>query len=84
MQDIYIVGVGMTPFGRMPAIEIKTLTRRAGAVKSPDVGGSDVADESGSRTHIELLTAPTGFEVRPPHRERFPSVMVIPHAETSL
>src|SRR5687768_147755 len=33
-----------------------------------------MAEESGSRTHAGPPAAPTGFEVRPPHRERFPSV----------
>jgi acetyl-CoA acetyltransferase len=38
MQDIYIVGVGMTPFGRMPDIDIKTLTRRAVTGALADAG----------------------------------------------
>ena len=33
-----------------------------------------LAEESGSRTHKGPPAAPTGFEVRPPHRGRFPSV----------
>src|SRR3970040_2372109 len=34
-----------------------------------------LAEESGSRTHTGPQAAPTGFEVRPPHRGRFPSVI---------
>ena len=33
-----------------------------------------MAEESGSRTHKGPSTAPTGFEVRPPHRGRFSSL----------
>ena len=29
MEEIYIAGVGMTPFGRMLDVDIKTLTRQA-------------------------------------------------------
>ena len=29
MEDIYVVGVGMTPFGRLLDKDIKTLTREA-------------------------------------------------------
>lgn len=32
-----------------------------------------LAEESGSRTHGGSQATPTGFEVRPPHRERFSS-----------
>lgn len=32
-----------------------------------------LAEGNGSRTHPEPITALTGFEDRPPHRERFPS-----------
>jgi len=41
----------------------------------PHSRGGELAEESGSRTHAGPPAAPTGFEVRPPHRERFPSVI---------
>src|SRR3982751_2012700 len=43
--------------------------------RSPRDHRKQVAEESGSRTHAGPPAAPTGFEVRPPHRERFPSVV---------
>lgn len=38
MQDIYIVGVGMTPFGRMPDVDIKTMTKQAVGAALADAG----------------------------------------------
>lgn len=38
MSDIYIVGIGMTPFGRMPEISLKTMTRRATEAALADAG----------------------------------------------
>ena len=37
----------------------------------------ELAEESGSRTHTELITALTGFEVRPAHRDRFSSARIM-------
>ncbi|WP_342640154.1 thiolase family protein [Rhodoligotrophos ferricapiens] len=38
METVYIVGVGMTPFGRMLDIDIKTLTRQAVTAALADAG----------------------------------------------
>lgn len=38
MQDIYIVGVGMTPFGRTPDVDIKTMTKQAVSGALADAG----------------------------------------------
>jgi acetyl-CoA acetyltransferase len=38
MEDIFIVGVGMTPFGRMLDVDIKTLTRQAAEAALADAG----------------------------------------------
>lgn len=38
MEDIYVVGVGMTPFGRHLDKDIKALTREATAAALADAG----------------------------------------------
>lgn len=38
MEDIYIAGVGMTPFGRMLDVDIKTMTRQATEAALADAG----------------------------------------------
>ena len=38
MEDIFIVGVGMTPFGRMLGVDIKTMTRQATEAALADAG----------------------------------------------
>ncbi len=38
MQDIFIVGVGMTPFGRMLDVDLKTMTRQATEAALGDAG----------------------------------------------
>lgn len=38
MEDIFIVGVGMTPFGRMLDVDIKTMTRKATEAALADAG----------------------------------------------
>ena len=42
MEDIYIVGVGMTPFGRMLDVDIKTMTRKAIEAALADAGHRQV------------------------------------------
>ncbi|MDY7792872.1 hypothetical protein U0E10_33815, partial [Burkholderia ubonensis] len=38
MSDIYVVGVGMTPFGRMLEVDMKALSRRAVDAALGDAG----------------------------------------------
>jgi acetyl-CoA acetyltransferase len=38
MEEIFVVGVGMTPFGRMLDLDIKTLTRMATERSLADAG----------------------------------------------
>ena len=38
MEEIYVVGVGMTPFGRLLDKDIKTLTRAAVQLALDDAG----------------------------------------------
>ena len=38
MDDIYIIGVGMTPFGKHAALSVKDLTRQAVAAALQDAG----------------------------------------------
>ena len=38
MQDIFIIGVGMTPFGRMLDVDLKTMTRQATDAALNDAG----------------------------------------------
>jgi acetyl-CoA acetyltransferase len=38
MQDIFIIGVGMTPFGRMLDVDLKTMTRQATDAALADAG----------------------------------------------
>ena len=38
MQDVYVVGVGMTPFGKFPDKSIKDLTREAVTAALEDAG----------------------------------------------
>ncbi|MEB2317334.1 MAG: thiolase family protein [Pseudomonadota bacterium] len=40
MEDVYVVGVGMTPFGRLPDVSIKELTRQAVETALADAGVS--------------------------------------------
>jgi acetyl-CoA acetyltransferase len=44
MDNIYVVGVGMTPFGRMLDVDIKTLTRQAveAALADAGIGREDI------------------------------------------
>ena len=47
MQDVYIIGVGMTPFGRMLDVDIKTMARKATEAALDDAG-IDKADIDGA------------------------------------
>jgi len=38
MEEIYVAGIGMTPFGRMLEIDIKTMTRKAADAALADAG----------------------------------------------
>lgn len=38
MEEVYIAGVGMTPFGRMPDLDIKALTQQATSAALADAG----------------------------------------------
>ena len=38
MSNVYIVGVGMTPFGKMPDVSIKAMTRQATEAALADAG----------------------------------------------
>ena len=41
MEDIYVIGVGMTPFGRLLDLDMKTLSRMAvegGGLRGPRLG----------------------------------------------
>src|SRR5690606_26507959 len=58
MDDIYVVGVGMTPFGRMLDIDMKTLSRTAvdaalgdAGLQKADVEGAFFANAS--QGHME-------------------------------
>ena len=58
MQDIFIIGVGMTPFGRMLDVDLKTMTRQATEAalttpgsKSLDLNGAYFANVS--QGHME-------------------------------
>ncbi|MEJ2410597.1 MAG: thiolase family protein [Novosphingobium sp.] len=58
MEDIYVVGVGMTPFGRMPDKDIKTLTNEAVSAALADAGIEATALEAAyfanaSQGHME-------------------------------
>ena len=41
MEDVYVVGVGMTPFGRMLDKDIKTMTKEAVNAALADAGLAD-------------------------------------------
>jgi acetyl-CoA acetyltransferase len=43
---VFVVGVGMTPFGRHPALDVKALTRHAVAAALADAGVAPVAIEA--------------------------------------
>lgn len=43
MQEVYVVGVGMTPFGRMLDVDIKTMVRQASEAALADAGLTQAA-----------------------------------------
>lgn len=43
MEDVYIVGLGMTPFGKFPDLSVKDLTERA-VVAALDDAGAEISD----------------------------------------
>jgi acetyl-CoA acetyltransferase len=58
MEDIYVVGVGMTPFGRMPDTDIKTMSKQAVDAALADAGVDKQAIEAAffanaSQGHME-------------------------------
>ena len=58
MEDVYVVGVGMTPFGRMLDKDIKTMTKEAVNAALADAGLATTALEAAyfanaSQGHME-------------------------------
>jgi len=53
MEDIYVVGVGMTPFGRHLDKDIKALTREATAAALADAGLEKEDLEATSKTLVQ-------------------------------
>lgn len=58
MEDVYVIGVGMTPFGRMPDVDIKAMTRTAVETALADAGLGKSAIEAAffanaSQGHME-------------------------------